>query len=160
MVEPLFVLIAACLVLAGVIGCLVPVLPGPPLCYMGLLLMQLTQKYSFSARSLLIYGVLVVAVTVLDSLIPAYWVRKTEGSRGGVVGCVVGLVIGIFLGLPGIILGPLIGAFLGELACGRSLAGALRSAGASVAGLLAGTGLKVSLCLVMAFHFLVKLFWP
>ncbi|MGW8273208.1 MAG: DUF456 domain-containing protein [Thermodesulfovibrionales bacterium] len=159
MTDTLLVVISGGFMLAGLIGCLVPVLPGPPMSYVGLLLMHFAVRYSFSMRALLIYGVLVIVVTALDYLIPVYWVRRMEGSRGGMIGCAVGLVVGVFLGLPGIILGPLIGAFVGELATGRRPAGALRSAGASAAGLLAGTGMKVALSLVMAFHFISKLLW-
>lgn len=159
MTDTIIVLIAGMFILAGLIGCIAPVLPGPPLSYMGLLLMHLAERYSYSTRALLLYGVFVIVVTAFDFLIPVYCVGKMKGSRSGVIGCAVGLGLGVFFGLPGMILGPLIGAFVGELASGRGPQVALRSAGASVAGFLAGTGMKVALSLTMTLHFLVKLFW-
>lgn len=143
----------------GIIGCLIPVLPGPPISYAGLLLLQLTSKHPFSTRFLIIYGILTVFVFVVDYVIPVYGTKKLQGSKYGIWGSAIGLIIGILFFLPfGIIVGPLLGAFLGELVTGKDIARALKSAMGSFVGFLAGTAMKLVLSITMAYYFVISLF--
>ena len=79
----------------GIIGCLMPVLPGPPISYIGLILLQLTSKHPFSTRFLIIYGILTVCVLVIDYVIPVYGTKKLQGTKYGIWGSAIGLIIGI-----------------------------------------------------------------
>jgi len=101
----------------GFIGCVVPVLPGPPLAYLGLILVSVARQWeALSREALIIMGILAVVVTVLDYLLPVLFSRKAGASKGATIGSVVGMLVGIFLFPPfGVIVGALIGAILGEI---------------------------------------------
>ena len=101
----------------GFIGCVVPVLPGPPLAYAALLLVSAARKWeAVPRRSLIIMAILAAVVTVLDYLLPVLFARKSGASKGATVGSVLGMVAGIFLFPPfGVIVGALVGAIVGEL---------------------------------------------
>jgi uncharacterized protein YqgC (DUF456 family) len=141
-------------VLAGIIGCIVPVLPGPVLCFSGLVILQFTSDSPFTPALLTIYAALTIVVAVLDYVIPVYGTKKLEGSKYGIWGCTAGLVLGVLFFFPvGIILGPMAGAFLGELLSGKNLKRALKSAVGSFLGFLASALLKIALSVAMAYHF-------
>lgn len=140
---------------AGIFGSLVPFLPGPPVCYLGLLIIHFTSRHPFSREFLLIYAALTILVIVLDNLIPVLGTKRLKGSSYGTWGSALGLAAGLLFFPPlGIIIGPVLGAFLGELIHGRGAGQALRSAMGSFLGFLAGTAIKVTLSLVMAYHFI------
>ena len=87
--------IAGVLLLVGLIGCILPILPGPPLSYLGLLLMQLRSDTPFSTKFMIVWAVITVAVTLLDYWIPAYGTKRFGGTRYGVYGTLVGLIVGL-----------------------------------------------------------------
>ena len=145
------------LLLAGLAGCFVPLLPGPPLAYMALLVLQLRAEPPFSLNFLLLWAVLVALVTLLDYVIPVYGTKKFGGTQAGVWGCTLGLVAGFWLGPLGIIIGPFVGAFVGEWLADRNSEKALRAAIGSFIGFLAGTVLKLVVCGVMAYYFILAL---
>jgi uncharacterized protein len=142
----------------GFAGAVLPVLPGPPLSFAGLLMLHFTEKYSFSGEFLLIWTAITVIVYLLDYLIPAWGTRKFGGSRKGVIGSMIGLVIGLIFFPPfGIILGPFVGAVVGEWIAGRNSTSALRSGFGSLVGFLAGTLLKLIASGMMAWYFFREL---
>ncbi len=150
----LWVAIGGVLVLIGIIGCFLPVLPGPPLTFLGLLTLQLIKPAPFESKFLFIWGAVTAAVTLLDYIIPVYGTKKFGGSKQGVWGSIVGLVAGVFFFPPlGIIIGPLIGAFIGEVINGKDSATAIKAAFGSFVGFLAGTLIKLITCGVLAFYF-------
>ncbi|HKJ43351.1 MAG TPA: DUF456 domain-containing protein [Sunxiuqinia sp.] len=147
------------LILGGIAGAVLPVLPGPPLSYVGLLLLHFTSKYQFSTKFLVIWAIITVVVYLLDYIIPVWGTKKFGGSKRGVWGSVIGLVIGLILFPPwGIIIGPFAGAVLGELSSGKESKAALRSGFGSFVGFLTGTLLKLIASGMMAWYFFVKLF--
>lgn len=159
MIDTVLIILGGICMVIGIIGCLIPVLPGPPISYAGLLLLQLTSKHPFSTRFLIIYGILTVFVFVVDYVIPVYGTKKLQGSKYGIWGSAIGLIIGILFFLPfGIIVGPLLGAFLGELVTGKDIARALKSAMGSFVGFLVGTAMKLVLSITMAYYFVISLF--
>ncbi|HEX9805191.1 MAG TPA: DUF456 domain-containing protein, partial [Candidatus Dojkabacteria bacterium] len=92
-------LIIACgviLILLGIAGCFLPVLPGPPLSYLAVLLLQLKSDPPFSTTFLITWGILAGAVTLLDYVIPVYGTKRFGGSRYGIMGSIIGLLLGIF----------------------------------------------------------------
>jgi uncharacterized protein len=142
------------LMILGVIGCLVPVLPGPPLSYLGLLFLHFSRFGEFQRSTLIVLGIIAVAVTVFDFIIPVWGTKKFGGSKYGGRGATVGLIIGFFLGPAGIIIGPLVGAFVGEMIFKDDLRYAARAGFGSLLGFLTGIGLKLAASLVMAFYFI------
>jgi uncharacterized protein YqgC (DUF456 family) len=142
------------LILFGVVGCFLPILPGPPLSYIGVLFLHFTSQVQFSATFLIVSGVIVLIVSLLDYLVPVLGAKKFGGSSSGIVGCIVGLVLGIFLFPPvGIIIGPFLGAVLGELVNGDDLRKAVKSGLGSFLGYIFGTGVKLAVSIVMGYFF-------
>jgi uncharacterized protein YqgC (DUF456 family) len=154
-----FLLIAGSLMmLVGILGCLLPVLPGPPLSWVGLLLLNISRFGNFSFQFLVIMAVVAVVVTVLDYVVPVWGTKRFGGSRAGIWGATLGLIGGIFFMPPaGIILGPFLGALIGELIIGTDSRASVRSAFGSFVGFLLGTGLKLIASFVMTWYFVVEL---
>lgn len=154
-----FAILAGLLVLAGLVGSILPFLPGPPLGWLGLLTIHFTVYETYSTTFLAVtFGVMVV-ITLLDYLIPIWGTKKFGGSRAGVWGSTIGLVVGLFFGPVGIIAGPFVGAFLGEFLVNRSeYRVAMRSAGGAFVGFLLGTGLKLAYCGMAIYYFVKALF--
>ncbi len=155
--ETIIIILGALLIVAGLLGSFLPVLPGPPISYIGLLLLQLTATPPFSVQFLVIWALIVVAVMVLDNVVPAWGARKYGGSPYGVWGSIVGLVAGFFFPPLGIIIGPIAGAFLGEMVGGKSSDQALRAAWGSFVGFMAGTLMKVIACGMMGYYFFINI---
>jgi len=145
-------------VIAGTAGCLLPVVPGPPLSFAGLVLLQFTSTPPFSTTFLTVYALLTGISIMLDYIIPVYGTKKFEGSKYGVWGSGIGMVLGMIFFFPfGILLGPVLGAFSGELLSGKTKEKALRSAVGSLLGFMAGAFLKVILSLSMLYFFIVSI---
>ena len=105
-------------VLTGIIGSFLPILPGPPISWVGLLLLYLTKAVEDNWWVLGITLVIALLVFVLDYIIPAMGTKRFGGSRKGMVGTTIGLIVAIFfpvLGIFGIIIWPFVGALIGEL---------------------------------------------
>lgn len=152
----LIILGALCL-LAGIVGCIVPALPGVPLAYVGLWLLHITDRAQFSWQFLLIWGIITVVVQVLDYIIPVWGTKKFGGSKWGTWGSMIGLLLGMFLGPWGIILGPFMGAVVGELIAGKASSQALRAGFGSFVGLMTGTVIKLICCGMMTYYFIAEL---
>jgi uncharacterized protein YqgC (DUF456 family) len=134
--------------IGGLIGCLLPFLPGPPLSFVALLIMQLRSDPPFTAKFLWIWAGITVVVSILDYVIPLY----------GIWGCTIGLIVGLFFPPLGLIIGPFAGAFVGELVGNSNTDQALKAAWGSFVGFLFGTLLKLVACLVM-FYYLITSSW-
>lgn len=150
--DILLIILSFLLLLAGIAGCVLPVLPGAPLSYGGLLLLHCTGRVEFTAGQLLVWLVIVIVLQVLDFVTPLIGSKYGGGSEFGNRGCMAGTIIGLFFMPWGIILGPFLGAVAGELLGGRDLPNAIRAGVGSLVGFLLGTLLKVIVC----FYFLVQ----
>lgn len=155
--DIVWIILGSILMLLGLAGCILPLLPGPPLCFGGLLLLQLLKVPPFSASFLITWALIAVVVTALDYVIPLYGTRKFGGSKYGIWGCTIGLIAGLWLGPLGIILGPFIGAFIGEFIAQQNSGHAFKAALGSFIGFLFGTLLKLIVCIVMIWYFVVAL---
>ena len=146
----IFLLVVAfLLMLVGIIGCIVPGLPGVPLAYVGLWVAQATDRIDFSWQMLLIWGIVTIVVSVLDYVVPAWGTKRFGGTKYGVWGSTIGVFVGLFLGPWGVIIGPLAGAILGEMLGGKQVEEALKAGWGSFIGLLFGTVLKLICCGLM-----------
>lgn len=142
--------------IVGIIGCFLPIIPGPPLNYLALLLLQLSETPPFSLDFMLFWLLIAVVVTVLDYVIPIIGTKKLGGSKWGIIGSAVGLILGvIFLQVIGIIVRPAIGAYVGELLGGKSGDQAVKAALGSFLGFIAGTFIKLISSLIMSYYFVV-----
>jgi uncharacterized protein YqgC (DUF456 family) len=153
----IFLLVAAVLcLLVGFVGCVLPVLPGPPVSWVALLLLKFTHwGTGISWIWMLVFGVLVVGVTLLDYLIPAWGTKKLGGTRAGVWGATIGLIVGVFFPPVGLIFGPFFGALAGELIAGTPGKKSLKAAFGAFLGFLFGTGLKLIACTWITIYFVI-----
>lgn len=156
--EIFLLIVAFLLMLVGIIGCIVPGLPGVPIAYAGLWVAQAADRIDFSWQMLLIWGIVTVVVSVLDYVVPAWGTKQFGGTKYGVWGSTIGVFVGLFLGPWGVIVGPLVGAILGEMLGGKQMAEALKAGWGSFIGLLFGTILKLICCGLMTVA-LIQAIW-
>lgn len=151
------------LVLVGFIGSILPVIPGPPISWAGLLLLKWTgfvaDHGSSYENTLWILLFFVILVTILDYVVPIMGTKKFGGSKRGVWGATIGVVVGLFFGPLGIIIGPFLGAYIGEITTGKKEKDALRAAWGSFVGFLLGVGLKLMVCGAIMFFYIRYLFF-
>lgn len=152
--DILLIILSAICLLAGLLGCVLPALPGPPVAYLGLLLLHFTDKVQFTSVQLWIWLGIVVFVQALDYFIPMLGTKYSQGSKSGTWGAFAGSIIGLFFLPWGLILGPFFGAIAGELLANGSMDQALKSGFGSVVGFLLGTIIKLALCT----YFIVQFF--
>lgn len=136
--ETLLIILAFICIAVGIIGSILPVLPGVPLSYGGILLLHFTEKIQFSTQFLIFWAAMVVIVQLLDYYVPIWGTKKFGGSKRGIWGCAIGMVVGIFLGPWGIILGPFVGAIAGELSSGKQTRAAIKAGFGSFMGFVLG----------------------
>lgn len=156
--DIILLIIAGLLMLVGIIGCIVPGLPGTPIAYAGLWIAQITERVDFSWQLLLIWGIITVVVSVLDYVVPAWGTKQFGGTKWGVWGSTIGVFVGLFFGAAGVIVGPLVGAVLGEVLGGKEVAEALKAGWGSFVGLLFSTILKLVCCGLMTVA-LIQAIW-
>lgn len=140
--------LALILGLLGIIGSIVPALPGPPLSWLGLLLVFISGTKGvadpMTSRFLFIWLAVVTVVTILDYVVPAWFTKITGGHKQASVGAIVGLFVGLLLPPVGIILGSLLGAFLGEwLGADRGAWESFKASIGAFLGFIFGTGMKL-----------------
>jgi uncharacterized protein YqgC (DUF456 family) len=152
--DTLLVLLGLFFVLLGMVGSFLPVLPGPPVSWIGLLLLHLTEAVPMNYTLLGITLFVALLIFVMDYIIPAMGTKRFGGSRAGAIGTTIGLIVGIFAPIPfGILIGPFVGALIGELVFNKSETNvALKAAFGSFLGFLASTFMKF--IVTVAFFFL------
>lgn len=156
--DELLLIVAFLLVLAGIAGSFLPILPGPPLAYAGILLVQFFTKWQFNESFVWISGICMGLITLADYVLPGILVRYGKGSKYAVNGANIGVVVGLFAGPVGLILGPFIGAFLGEMYSGKSANAALTPAFFAFLGFLSGVILKLAFAIYLLFKLIFVLF--
>ena len=148
------------LALAGVVGGILPFIPGPPLSFLSLLILSWAYQWEpFSGCFLIIMGLLTVLLTVLEYLIPAGGAKKYGASKAGIWGSFLGMPLGLFFFPPwGILIGGIVGAFSGELIAGKEGNAALRASWGVFIGYIAGTALKLAFSTIILFFYIKALF--
>ena len=146
--------IAILLIIIGLLGCILPVIPGPPLSFLGLLIVHFTEFADYTTNFLIIAAFIAILVTVLDYIIPIWGTKRFGGTKAGMWGAGIGMIIGmIFLGPLGLILGPLAGAIIGESLKGANNRDAFRAGLGAFIGFLTGVGLKLAASFYITWHF-------
>jgi len=157
--EITLITFGAILLILGLLGSVLPILPGPPLSYVGLLLLHFTDRVQFTTTQLIIWLILVILTLAADYILPLLGVKKLNGSKWGNVGCIIGTIAGLFIFPPwGIIIFPFVGAVLGELLFAKKKTPeALKAGFGAFIGFILGTVFKLSVCGWFVFCFIKAL---
>jgi len=145
--DAVIIVIGLILALAGMIGCILPIIPGPTFSFLALILLSWTKNWQvFSQAFLIVMGALTVILMILDYIAPALGAKKYGASKSGLWGSAIGMIIGIFFIPPwGIIVG----------ASGKK---ALRAGWGILIGNVLGIGLKLAFTTVVLFYY-IKAIW-
>ena len=153
------IIIGFILNIVGIIGVLLPALPGVVLNYLALILLYVSKgQAAISIDALIVFGLLAISVSLLDYVLPLWGAKRFGASRMGIWGAGLGMIIGIFFFPPfGIIFGLLVGSFAGELIAGKKQSQAFRAGFATFLGSLTSIVVKLILAIVMTVYFLIQL---
>ena len=157
--ELLLVIVAFILFIIGILGSFIPILPGPPISYLGLLLIHWSGFANFSSAFLWMFAGITVVVTVMDFVLPSLMTKKFGGSRAASIGSFLGIIVGLFFFPPwGIIVGPFLGALIGELITNKAEGSkALKVALGAFLAFLVGSGIKLIISSIMLFYAITAL---
>lgn len=158
--DYIWLILSLICIITGVLGSLLPILPGLPISWVGLVLLMLTKPIETDVLLLSVTGVIAIGVGILDYWIPAKGTKAFGGSKYGVWGTNIGLVVGLIVPVPlGFIWGPFLGAFIGEWwFASRNGNDAMWAATGSFVGFLTSTFLKLVVSIVFLGIF-VTLVW-
>jgi len=150
------VILGFLLLAAGFVSCVLPILPGPVISYLALIVLCLARGWkTFSLATLIIFAALAVAVTVLDNILPVLTARKWGAGKAGIWGSVIGMLAGMFLFPPfGAILGTFVGAVLGELIFRRKADRALRAGWGVFVGTMLSLAVKLAVSGAIAYFYI------
>ena len=157
MLLTIVVIIGIILLITGLVGCIIPGLPGPPLSFLAIFLLSLVQGFvePLTTKTVLILALITLAVTVLDYIIPVAGAKKYGSSKWGVWGSIAGMILGMIFFPPlGIIIGAFLGAVVVELLIGKEGKDALRAGWGVFVGTLLGTILKLTASFFMIYYFI------
>jgi uncharacterized protein YqgC (DUF456 family) len=154
----LWYVIAGILIVAGLVGAILPNLPGVPVMFGGMLLAAWAGHFQkIPIWVIVILGVLAAFSIVFDFLSGTYGAKRYGASKAAVWGAFLGTIAGLFFGIPGIILGPFVGAVIGQLASGSRVDHAARVGFGTWIGLLLGTAIKLAVAFMMLGTFVLAL---
>ncbi|MDR0823853.1 MAG: DUF456 domain-containing protein [Prevotella sp.] len=153
-VDLILIILGVILIVVGLVGCVIPALPGVPLNYLAIISLQFTSKIDFSSQFLVIWAIVVIIVQVLDYYIPIWGTKKLGGGSYGAWGAAIGIVLGMFVFPPwGFIFMPFVCAVVGELLDNKEFPVALKAGFGAFVGFLAGTVIKLAVASVLSFYF-------
>lgn len=155
----LILILAFLFLLTGVLGSIIPGLPGPPVSFLGILLIHFFTNTPFGLSFLWLWFFVVILISVLDYMFQAWGVKKFGGGKNATVGTFIGLFTGLIFSPIGLLVGPFVGAFIGALSeVNGDNKRALKVAVGSFVGFLSGTFLKLGVS-VMLLYYAVQQIW-
>ena len=154
------IIISIFFLILGLVGSVLPIVPGPPLSFLGLLLLHLFTSFNLEGDYLFYFAAFAVIITFLDYWLQIYSVKYFGGGRSSTFGVIIGILFGIFIFPPfGVIVGPFFGAYLGALIeSDYDFFKSFKIAIGSLVGFLGGTILKFVysiICIWYCFEFLI-----
>ena len=154
--DVVIIVIGLILALAGILGCILPIIPGPLFSFLALILLSWINNWQvFSQTFLIVMGSMTAILMILDYIAPALGAKKFGASKRGLWGSAIGMIIGIFFIPPwGIIVGAFIGALVGELLTGKSGKNALRAGWGILLGNVLGVVLKLAFTTIVLFYYI------
>ena len=153
--DIIFITLSVIFLLVGMVGVIVPVLPGVPLCWFGLLMLKFAPSFrdEISWTTLIVLGIIALVVSILDNLLPMWGTKQMGGNKMVVWGATIGLIVGLFFAPLGIFLGTFVGAFIGGIVSGSKLLSATKHAVGAFIGFMAGVVLKFGVVVVILFFY-------
>ena len=148
--DLLLIVLGFCCLITGIAGSILPVIPGTPLAWIGLLLLYLAPSIPMNQWVLGITLAVALTVAILEYVIPAKGTRRYGGTKYGIWGTNIGLVLGLIAPIPfGVIIGPFIGAFVGEFVFSKqSHTNSFKAATGSFIGFLASAFIQFLVCVI------------
>ena len=148
--QIIFQIIAGLLVLAGLVGLVLPAFPGGIVLFMGLIMAAWAEQFAHvGVGTLSALGAMTVLIYLIDFIAGALGAKKFGASTRAVIGASIGALVGLFFGIPGIIVGPFAGAVLGELSVQRNLLAASKAGIGTTIGLAIGVAAKLAIAMSM-----------
>ena len=154
--DILLIILGTVFMLIGIAGCILPILPGPPISYIGLLILHFTTRIDFSNQFLIAWALVTIAVSAADYFIPIWGTKKFGGSKYGIWGSLIGMITGFLWPPLGIIAGTFIGAVLGEWLGGNKEM-AIKAGFGSFICFMGGIVLKLIASGIMLYYFIKAL---
>lgn len=161
-IHVLYIILSLLFAVVGLLGAVLPVLPGTPVSFAALLMLLLCNGNEITTAQLVVAGVFALVITVVDYIAPIWFAKKSGGSKHGTWGATIGLVVGLFAGPVGVIVGPFLGALAGELIAGTPSSQAFKVAGMTFLAFMLTTGIKfvyAIVILVMTVVETLKIIW-
>jgi uncharacterized protein YqgC (DUF456 family) len=154
------VILGLIVALIGFVGCILPVIPGPPLSYAALIILSLARQWEpFTITFLIIMGALMLAVSLVDYIFPAIGAKRYGASKAGVWFSIIGMLVGIFFIPPwGMFIGAFAGAIFGELLVGKGGKRALKAGWGVFVGNMVSIGFKLAYSGVVIFFYVKEMF--
>ena len=154
--ETTIIILAILAGIIGIAGSILPGLPGTPVSWIGLLLLYIWGPEEMPMKTLVIWGIITVLVSVIDYIVPMYFTKITGGSKYAERGAMAGLILGIIFTPVGMILGSFLGALLIEWYNTRQgFPQALKAAIGSFLGFITGTGIKTIVSVLIMWRIIV-----
>jgi uncharacterized protein YqgC (DUF456 family) len=149
-VTVLLWMLAAALMLGGLIGLVAPALPGGPLLFAGVLVAAWAEGFAYIGwGTLTVLGLLAVLTILVDFIAGALGAKRYGASARSITGATIGGVVGLFFGLVGVVLGPFVGAVIGELSARRGVGAASRAGVGATLGFILGSAAKLAIGFTM-----------
>ncbi|HVH18680.1 MAG TPA: DUF456 domain-containing protein [Myxococcota bacterium] len=153
--STLLLVLAGLLVAVGLVGTVLPAIPGVPLIFLGLFVAAWAEGFQHvGTATITVLGVMALVAYGVDLAAGALGAKKFGASRLAVVGAMVGAVVGLFMGIPGVLVGPFVGAAAGEFVARRDLLQAGRAGFGTWLGLVVGAAVKIAISFSMVAVFL------
>ena len=157
MIETILIIFGLLIAVVGLIGCIIPAIPGPPLNFLSLVILELAIESAFPMDFYFLWGGTTIVLTFLDYILPIMGAKVYKASSYGIWGSIIGMILGILFFPPfGMILGLFIGAVLGELIAGKKEWEALKIGTVTFAASMLMIFIKLALSGIMTFYFIKR----
>jgi uncharacterized protein YqgC (DUF456 family) len=152
----LLLVLAGLTVVVGLVGTVLPAIPGVPLIFLGLFLAAWAEGFQYVGMgTVTVLGVMALVAYGVDLVAGALGAKKFGASRLAILGAMIGALVGLFMGIPGVLIGPFVGAAAGELVARRDLLQAGRAGFGTWLGLVVGAAVKIAISFSMVAVFVV-----
>jgi len=156
-IETILIIFGLLIAVVGLIGCIIPAIPGPPLNFLSLVILELAIESAFPMDFYFLWGGITIVLTFLDYILPIMGAKVYKASSYGIWGSIIGMILGILFFPPfGMILGLFIGAVLGELIAGKKEWEALKIGTVTFAASMLMIFIKLALSGIMTFYFIKR----